>query len=88
MTHNIKTKHHPFRMASVFVLHHLGHTHVFERTSDLTSEEMFYDRCWFIILNIDKKDNEAFADLYLALKYYGATYDEALMRGLSAYKMP
>jgi hypothetical protein len=75
-------------MASLCVLNHKGVTHVFERTDDLPSEEMFYDRCWFIVLNKGMKDAEAYADLFLASKYYGASYNVDLTGNLKAFRWP
>jgi hypothetical protein len=75
-------------MAALFTVHHKGNSFVFERTSDVLSDEMFYDRAWFVVLNLGKENIEAYADLYIATKYYGACYEAKDVDALNTFALP
>lgn len=76
------------KMASVFVMHYKDTTFVFERGVDMLSEEMFYDRCWFIILNSHKPDVEGLADIFIASRYNGTRYSANIMDRLGSMALP
>lgn len=46
------------------------------------NETQFIDRCWFIVKNKNYASVEPYADLWLAWKYHGSTYNQEIMETL------
>jgi hypothetical protein len=58
-----------------------GISQVFQKPAHL-NEQQFLDRCWFIVKNKDTPNVEAYADLWISLKYYEVTYTPQVMDAL------
>jgi hypothetical protein len=68
----------------MLVITYLGKTYIFTRkdtTTELETDTMFRERCWWIVKNIvkdsmDKKTIIALSHIWVSIKYYGAIYDD------------
>lgn len=65
-----------------FIVEYKDDSLKFEHCPNATSlnETQFIDRCWFIVKNKNHANVEAYADLWLAWKYHGATYASDIMK--------
>lgn len=62
----------------MFRIEHKGKVHVFSK--DQLDRNQFMDKCWFLVKNETIHDVEIYADIWIAHKYYGAVYDEKIMK--------
>lgn len=69
-------------------MHFKDNVFFFERGSDMLSDEMFYDRCWFVILNNGKPNVEALADVYIGRRYNDAKYPSHVTDVLQSMILP
>lgn len=69
----------------MLVITYLGKTYTFSRkdtTTELETDVMFRDRCWWIVKNIahnssvEQKTIIALSHIWTSIKYYGAIYDD------------
>lgn len=56
-----------------------GKSHTFTKPQHM-NERQFLDRCWFIIKNQSTDNVAAYADIWLAHKYFHCSYDLEMMR--------
>lgn len=72
------------------VVPYKGITYVFNKTDEKEDDNMFSHRCWWIAKNvssentIDQLMNMSF--VWVAVKFFGVTYDDTVMKNLSTYK--
>jgi hypothetical protein len=73
-------------VAMEFVIEFKNDSYLFEHHPDIThlNETQFLDRCWFIVKNKNNAIVEEYADLWLAWKYHGSTYNQEIMQVLHA----
>lgn len=69
---------------------HQGKIYIFQKNND-EREEMFIDRCWFIVKNIDNYINNTSYLYHLSLlwanhKYLKVTYNEEIMKALESVR--
>jgi hypothetical protein len=67
---------------------HQGKIYIFQKNND-ERDEMFFDRCWFIVKNIDKyQDNMSYlyhlSLLWVNHKYLKVTYNEEIMKAIQS----
>lgn len=59
-----------------------GRLYLFDKNENITND-MFYDRCWYIAKRSPKTEEEqieaeSFADIYINMKYLGCRYNDIL----------
>jgi hypothetical protein len=69
-----------------FIIEYKNDSFRFEHDPDTShlNETQFLDRCWFIVKNKNDAHVDAYADLWLAWKYNGSTYNPEIMQTLQA----
>lgn len=67
-----------------FIIEYKTDSYQFKHDPDSTqlNETQFIDRCWFIVKNKNYAYVEAYADLWLAWKCQGSTYNPEIMQTL------
>lgn len=75
----------------MLVISYLGNTYTFTKKDTTESEIMFRERCWWIVKNLVRRPGEikmiiALSHVWVAIKYFGATYESHIMKTLETYE--
>jgi hypothetical protein len=66
------------------VIEYKGKLYFFKKDCDILSDDLFIDKCWFIIKNLGVKDIHALADCWISCKTYGVEYSKDVMEKIAA----
>lgn len=64
------------------IIEYKGRMFPFKKSIHIT-DNMFYDRCWFIVKNQGVENVEAYADMWISFKYFESEYSDEIMRKIS-----
>jgi hypothetical protein len=58
---------------------------IFRKTASNDTDDMFIERCWFIVKNVDKYEGrfeflEKLSHLHVSNKFLGVGYDDEIMK--------
>lgn len=67
------------------IIEYKGTMYEFHKPRQL-SEQMFQDRCWFIVKNYGKHGVEVYADMWIAWKYFDVEYSKEYMNIIREYE--
>ena len=74
----------------MLVITHQGNTYKFDKNDETEEDNMFRDRCWWIIKNLDSKKSSkelvALSHLWVSVKYYGTSYGTDIMEQLHIHR--
>lgn len=70
----------------ITVVEYKGRFYPFTKPAHYT-ENMFQDRCWYIVKNIDIPFIESFADIWISCKYYENEYTKEIMDAVKGYEL-
>jgi hypothetical protein len=65
------------------IIEYKGRLYPFTKNPNYT-ENMFLDRSWFIVKNIEQEMIESFADLWISVKYYKTEYSKEIMEKINS----
>lgn len=68
------------------IIEYKGRQHHFTKSMYLT-DKMFYDRCWFIVINRVEENIESLADMYISWKFYKVEYGQDIMEKLKRLEL-
>jgi hypothetical protein len=75
----------------MLVISYKGDMYKFIKKDETETTAIFRDRCWWIVKNIDSKDYDldklmSLSNIYVAMKYYGVSYDENIIEMMKTFK--
>ncbi len=76
----------------MLVITHLGQTYSFVKNDEVETDQMFRDRCWWIVKNIhhhpqkDVKKLIALSHLWASCKYFNVDYGTEVADTLKCYE--
>lgn len=73
-------------MDKITIIEYKGRMYPFVKPSNIGTEKMFLDRCWFIVKNNDIENIESYADMWIAFKYYQSEYSKDNMEKIRHYE--
>ena len=75
----------------MLVISYKGDIYKFIKKDETETTAIFRDRCWWIVKNIGNKDYDlhklmSLSNIYVAMKYYGVSYDESIVEMMKTFK--
>jgi hypothetical protein len=75
----------------MLVISYKGDMYKFIKKDETETTAIFRDRCWWIVKNIDSKNYDldklmSLSNIYVAMKYYGVSYDENIIEMMKTFK--
>jgi hypothetical protein len=75
----------------MLVISYKGDMYKFIKKDETETTAIFRDRCWWIVKNMDSKNYDLnklmyLSNIYVAMKYYGVSYDENIIEMMKTFK--